>query len=37
MEAEPVQFLWRRYEERLDVSRRQVAEFVGARPRTWSL
>ena len=33
MEAEPVQFLWRRYEERLDVSRRQVAEFVGARPQ----
>lgn len=33
MEAEPVQFLWRRYEERLDVSRRQVAEFVGSRPQ----
>ena len=33
MEAEPVQFLWRRYEERLDPSRRQVAEFVGARPQ----
>jgi len=33
MEAEPVQFLWRRYEERLDLSRRQVAQFVGARPR----
>ena len=33
MEAEPVQFLWRRYEERLEPVRRQVAEFVGARPR----
>ena len=33
MEAEPVQFLWRRYEEPLDVSRRQVAEFVGCRAR----
>ena len=33
MEAEPVQFLWRRYEERLDLSRRHVAKFVGSRPR----
>lgn len=33
MEAEPVQFLWRRYEERLELSRRQVAKFVGARPQ----
>jgi len=32
MEAEPVQFLWRRYEEPLERSRRQVAEFLGARP-----
>jgi isopenicillin-N epimerase len=32
MEAEPVQFLWRRYEERLELSRRQVAKFVGSRP-----
>ena len=31
MEAEPVQFLWRRYEERLELSRRQVAKFVGCR------
>ena len=31
MEAEPVQFLWRRYEERLEPARRQVARFVGAR------
>src|SRR5436190_24044543 len=33
MEAEPVQFLWRRYEERLEPSRRELATFVGARPR----
>jgi isopenicillin-N epimerase len=33
MEAEPVQFLWRRYEERLEPARRQVARFVGARPQ----
>jgi isopenicillin-N epimerase len=33
MEAEPVQFLWRRYEERLELSRRQVAKFVGCRPQ----
>src|SRR5215470_7466873 len=32
MEAEPVQFLWRRYEERLDLSRAKLARFVGARP-----
>lgn len=33
MEAEPVQFLWRRYEERLDSARAALAGFVGARPR----
>jgi len=33
MEAEPVQFLWRRYEERLEPSRTTVARFVGARLR----
>ena len=33
MEAEPVQFLWRRYEERLEPARQAVARFVGARPR----
>lgn len=32
MEAEPVQFLWRRYEERLEPSRKILAEFLGARP-----
>ena len=31
MEAEPVQFLWRRYEERLELARRHVAKFVGSR------
>jgi isopenicillin-N epimerase len=31
MEAEPVQFLWRHYDERLQASRRIVARFVGAR------
>jgi isopenicillin-N epimerase len=31
MEAEPVQFLWRRYEERLEPARAAVARFVGAR------
>ena len=31
MEAEPVQFLWRRYEDRLEPARRQGARFVGAR------
>jgi isopenicillin-N epimerase len=30
MEAEPVQFLWRRYEERLEPARRAVAAFIGA-------
>jgi isopenicillin-N epimerase len=30
MEAEPVQFLWRRYEELLEPARRAVAQFVGA-------
>jgi isopenicillin-N epimerase len=33
MEAEPIQFLWRRYEERLEPARTALAEFVGARPR----
>jgi isopenicillin-N epimerase len=33
MEAEPVQFLWRRYEERLEPARQSVARFVGARPK----
>ena len=33
MEAEPVQFLWRRYEERLEPSRRTVAKFLGVRPK----
>jgi isopenicillin-N epimerase len=33
MEAEPVQFLWRRYEERLEPVRGRVARFIGARPR----
>ena len=33
MEAEPVQFLWRRYEERLEPARRELARFVGARSR----
>ena len=33
MEASPVQFLWRRYEERLEPARAAVARFVGARPR----
>jgi isopenicillin-N epimerase len=30
METDPVQFLWRRYEERLEPSRRALAKFVGA-------
>jgi isopenicillin-N epimerase len=30
MEAEPVQFLWRRYEERLDPVRVEAARFLGA-------
>jgi isopenicillin-N epimerase len=33
MEAEPVQFLWRRYEERLEPARQVLAQFVGARPQ----
>src|SRR5512137_1368529 len=33
MEAEPVQFLWRRYEERLEPSRQALARFIGARCR----
>jgi isopenicillin-N epimerase len=33
MEAEPVQFLWRRYEERLEPGRAALAHFVGARAR----
>lgn len=32
MEAEPVQFLWRRYEELLEPARVAVAPFVGAKP-----
>jgi isopenicillin-N epimerase len=32
MEAEPVQFLWRRYEDRLEPARAAVARFLGARP-----
>jgi isopenicillin-N epimerase len=31
MEAEPVQFLWRRYEERLEPARVALAKFIGAR------
>jgi isopenicillin-N epimerase len=33
MEAGPVQFLWRRYEERLEPARRALAEFIGAKSR----
>ena len=33
MEAAPVQFLWRHYDERLEAARTEVARFVGARPR----
>ena len=33
MEAEPVQFLWRRYEERLEPARKELARFIGARSR----
>jgi isopenicillin-N epimerase len=33
LEAEPVQFLWRRYEERLEPARRALAKFVGAPSR----
>ena len=32
LEAEPVQFLWRRYEERLQPARQALAGFVHARP-----
>ncbi len=32
MEAEPVQFLWRHYDDRLDASRAELARFLGARP-----
>ena len=31
MEAEPVQFLWRRFEERLEPARARLAKFLGAR------
>jgi isopenicillin-N epimerase len=31
MEAEPIEFLWRRYEEPLDRARKALAKFVGAR------
>jgi isopenicillin-N epimerase len=33
MEAEPVQFLWRHFEERLDPARAELARFLGARER----
>jgi isopenicillin-N epimerase len=33
MEAEPVQFLWRKYDALLNLARVRVARFVGARPR----
>jgi isopenicillin-N epimerase len=33
MEAEPVQFLWRHYDERLNQARAELARFVGALPR----
>jgi isopenicillin-N epimerase len=33
MEAAPVQFLWRHYDDRLQAARTEVARFVGARPR----
>jgi isopenicillin-N epimerase len=33
METEPIQFLWRRYEERLEPSRRELAKFIGARSK----
>lgn len=33
LEAEPVQFLWRHYEERLEPARRALAKFVGAPSR----
>ncbi len=31
MEEQPVQFLWRRFEERLEPARARLAEFLGAR------
>lgn len=30
MEAEPVQFLWRHYEDRLECARQELARFIGA-------
>ena len=33
MEAEPVQFLWRNYEQRLEPARASVAEFIAARAK----
>lgn len=33
MEAEPVQFLWRHYEEPLDVARNALAKFIGTGPK----
>ncbi len=33
MEAEPVQYLWRRYEERLEPSRQTLAGFLGAQSK----
>lgn len=33
MEAEPVQFLWRHYDEHVDAARAELARFVGASPR----
>lgn len=32
MEAEPIQFLWRHYEDLLEPARGRVAKFLGARP-----
>jgi isopenicillin-N epimerase len=32
MEAEPVRFLWREIEDRLDTARRELADFLGADP-----
>jgi len=33
MEAEPIEFLWRRYEKPLDRARKALAKFVGARAK----
>src|SRR5216117_3863289 len=33
MEAAPVQFLWRHYEERLEPARRALGRFIGVHPR----